>query len=427
MPIQVLMPALSPTMTEGTLAKWLKAEGDKIESGDIIAEVETDKATMEIEAIDDGVVGKILIAEGTEAIPINTPIAVILEEGEDASAMEGLASPSNGVQASEPAAESDPAPAPTETPPAAPVAAAPPPSAARKNGERIFASPLARRMAEQAGLDLAALSGSGPRGRIVKRDIEAAVAAGVSAPAATRAPVVAPAPVSLPADAAVTEVPNTNMRKVIAKRLSESKQTVPHFYLTIDCEIDRLLEMRKDLNGRSDAYRISVNDFVIRAVALALRKVPAANAVWTDAATLLYNTVDVSVAVAVDGGLITPVVRNADTKGLAAISAEMKDFAARAREGKLMPEEYQGGGFSVSNLGMFGIREFSAIINPPQSGILAIGAGEQRPVVKDGALAVATVMTCSLSGDHRVIDGAVGAEFLAAYKALIEDPLTMLL
>ena len=282
-------------------------------------------------------------------------------------------------------------------------------------------------MAEQAGLDLAALSGSGPRGRIVKRDIEAAVAAGVSAPAATRAPVVAPAPVSLPADAAVTEVPNTNMRKVIAKRLSESKQTVPHFYLTIDCEIDRLLEMRKDLNGRSDAYRISVNDFVIRAVALALRKVPAANAVWTDAATLLYNTVDVSVAVAVDGGLITPVVRNADTKGLAAISAEMKDFAARAREGKLMPEEYQGGGFSVSNLGMFGIREFSAIINPPQSGILAIGAGEQRPVVKDGALAVATVMTCSLSGDHRVIDGAVGAEFLAAYKALIEDPLTMLL
>ena len=427
MPIQVLMPALSPTMTEGTLAKWLKAEGDKIESGDIIAEVETDKATMEIEAIDDGVVGKILIAEGTEAIPINTPIAVILEEGEDASAMEGLASPSNGVQASEPAAESDPAPAPTETPPAAPAAAAPPPSAARKNGERIFASPLARRMAEQAGLDLAALSGSGPRGRIVKRDIEAAVAAGVSAPAATRAPVVAPAPVSLPADAAVTEVPNTNMRKVIAKRLSESKQTVPHFYLTIDCEIDRLLEMRKDLNGRSDAYRISVNDFVIRAVALALRKVPAANAVWTDAATLLYNTVDVSVAVAVDGGLITPVVRNADTKGLAAISAEMKDFAARAREGKLMPEEYQGGGFSVSNLGMFGIREFSAIINPPQSGILAIGAGEQRPVVKDGALAVATVMTCSLSGDHRVIDGAVGAEFLAAYKALIEDPLTMLL
>ena len=429
MPIQVLMPALSPTMTEGTLAKWLKAEGDKVESGDIIAEVETDKATMEIEAIDDGVVGKILIAEGTEAIPINTPIAVILEDGEDASAVEGMASASNGAEASEPTTP-DPAPAPAEKPPAAPAPAAVSPAApsanARNNGERIFASPLARRMAEQAGLDLATLSGSGPRGRIVKRDIEAAVAGGVSAPAAAGAPVSAPAP-SLPADAAVTEVPNSNMRKVIARRLSESKQTVPHFYLTIDCEIDRLLEMRKDLNSRSDAYKISVNDFVVRAVALALRKVPAANAVWTDAATLLYNTVDVSVAVAVDGGLITPVVRNADTKGLATISAEMKDFATRAREGKLMPEEYQGGGFSVSNLGMFGIREFSAIINPPQSGILAIGAGEQRPVVKDGALAVATVMTCSLSGDHRVIDGAVGAEFLAAYKALIEDPLTMLL
>ena len=426
MPIQVLMPALSPTMTEGTLAKWLKAEGDTVESGDIIAEVETDKATMEIEAIDDGVVGKLLIAEGTEAIPINTPIAVILEEGEDASAVEAMASSSNGAQASEPAA--DPEPAAVENKPAAPAAAAAPSAAARNNGERIFASPLARRMAEQAGIDLATLSGSGPRGRIVKRDIEAAVAGGVSAPpAAPSAPVSAPAPVSLPADATVTEVPNSNMRKVIAKRLSESKQTVPHFYLSIDCEIDRLLEMRKDLNGRSDAYKISVNDFVIRAVALALRKVPAANAVWTDAATLLYNTVDVSVAVAVDGGLITPVVRNADTKGLAAISAEMKDFAERAREGKLMPEEYQGGGFSISNLGMFGIREFSAIINPPQSGILAIGAGEQRPVVKDGALAVATVMSCSLSGDHRVIDGAVGAEFLAAYKALIEDPLTMIL
>jgi pyruvate dehydrogenase E2 component (dihydrolipoamide acetyltransferase) len=420
MPIQVLMPALSPTMTEGTLAKWLKAEGDTVEPGDIIAEVETDKATMEIEAIDDGVVGKILIEEGTEAVPINTPIAVILEEGEDSSAIQESA-PSNGAAAATP----EPAPA-ASAPVAAPVPAAAP-APVRKDGERIFVSPLARRMAEQAGLDLATLSGSGPRGRIVKRDIEAAVAGGGAAAPAPSAPAAAPAPVSLPADAAVTEIPNSNMRKVIAKRLSESKQTVPHFYLSVDCEIDRLLEMRKDLNGRSDAYKLSVNDFVVRAVALALRKVPAANAVWTDAATLQYNTVDVSVAVAVDGGLITPVVRNADAKGLAAISEEMKDFAERARDGKLAPEEYQGGGFSVSNLGMYGIREFSAIINPPQSGILAVGAGEQRPVVKDGALAVATVMTCTLSGDHRVIDGAVGAEFLAAYKVLIEDPLTMLL
>ena len=416
MPIPVLMPALSPTMTEGTLAKWLKAEGDSVEPGDIIAEVETDKATMEIEAIEEGVLARILVSEGTEGVPINTPIAVLLEEGEDKAAADSFAAPAATAPA--PAAEAE-APAPEP----APAATAPAATAPKAAGERIFVSPLARRMAKQAGLDLAGLNGSGPHGRIVKRDIEAAMATGATAPAPAPAPG-APTPVPT---AAVTEIANTQMRKVIARRLLESKQTIPHFYLTIDCEIDSLLAIRAELNGRSDGIKLSVNDFVVRALALALRKVPEANASWTEAATLRYNTVDISVAVAVDGGLVTPVVRNADNKGLAQISAEMKDFAARARDGKLAPEEYRGGGFSVSNLGMYGIKDFIAVINPPQAGILAIGAGEPRPVVKDGALAVATVMTCTLSGDHRVIDGAIGARLLAAFKTLVEDPLTMLL
>ncbi len=415
MPIQILMPALSPTMTEGTLARWLKAEGDSVEPGDIVAEVETDKATMEIETVEEGVLGRILIAEGTEGVAINTPIAVLVGEGEDAGA---------AVSAAPPVA---PPPAAASGPPVA-DAAAPKPVAAKPEG-RIFASPLARRMAAQAGVDLSTLSGSGPHGRIVKRDIEAALAK-TPVPAVPAAPVSeppAPAPVDVPEGAAVTEIPNTGMRKTIARRLAESKSTVPHFYLSVDCEIDALLKIRKELNARSDAWRISVNDFVVRATALALRKVPEANASWTDAATLRYETVDIAVAVAVEGGLVTPVVRRADGKGLAEISAEMADFAARARDGKLMPEEYRGGGFSVSNLGMYGIREFAAVINPPQAGILAVGVGEQRPVVKDGALAVATVMSCTLSGDHRVIDGAIGARFLAAFKGLVEDPLTMLL
>ena len=427
MPIQMLMPALSPTMTEGNLAKWLKKEGDQVAPGDLIAEVETDKATMEIEAIEEGVLGKILVAEGTEGIPVNTPIAVILEEGEDASALDGFTAAAPPPAAAAPEAPA-PAPAPQAPPAAAPQATAPeaPPQKANGQGGRIFASPLARRMAKQAGLELASLSGSGPRGRIVKKDIEAALARGVpAAPAAAPAPAMARAPI--PEGAAVTEIPNSGMRKVIAQRLLQSKQTIPHFYLTIDCEMDELLAVRKDLNGRSDDYKLSVNDFVIRALALALRKVPEANASWTDAATIRYNTVDISVAVAVEGGLVTPVVRNADNKGLAQISTEMRDFAARARDGKLMPEEYQGGSFSVSNLGMYGIRQFAAVINPPQGGILAVGAGEQRPVVRDGALAVATVMSCTLSGDHRVVDGAIGAKLLAAFKKLIEDPMTMLL
>ena len=412
MPIRILMPALSPTMTEGTLARWLKGEGDVVEPGDIVAEVETDKATMEIEAVDEGVLGRILVPEGTEGVEINTPIAVLVGEGESAEAI----------------AEAPAAPAPSPAP--APGGNGAPP--APQPAERIFASPLARRMAAQAGIDLASLSGSGPRGRIVKRDIEAALANADAAPApGPAAAPSAPAPRAPEAPAApgsgVVAVPNTGMRKTIARRLAESKQTVPHFYLTVDCDIDALLKTRQELNARSDAYRLSVNDFVVKAAALALRKTPEANASWTDAATLRYERVDIAVAVAVEGGLVTPVVRDADNKGLAEISAEMADFAARARDGKLKPEEYRGGGFSVSNLGMYGVREFAAVINPPQAGILAVGAGEKRPAVRDGALAIATMMSCTLSGDHRVIDGAIGARFLAAFKGLVEDPLTMLL
>jgi pyruvate dehydrogenase E2 component (dihydrolipoamide acetyltransferase) len=435
MPIQILMPALSPTMTEGNVASWLKNEGDQIEPGDILCEIETDKATMEVEATDEGTLGKIVAAAGTEAVPVNAVIGVILEEGEDASALDGmdLAAP-----AAAPAAAPVEAAAAASAPaPAAAAAAAPAPAVApvREPGARIFASPLARRMAKQAGLALEAIAGSGPRGRIVKVDVEAAIASGGAAalPAAAVAPTpaaaAAPAPVALAAVGAYEDLKVSNMRKVIAQRLQEAKQQVPHFYLTVDCEIDRLLETRKELNGRSDAYKLSVNDFVVRASALALRKVPMANASWIDGTLRRYNTVDVSVAVAIDDGLVTPIVRNADHKGLVDISNEVKELAERARAKPmgLAPEEYQGGTFSISNLGMFGIKEFSAIINPPQSMIIAVGAGEQRPIVRDGALAVATVMSCTLSVDHRVVDGALGAAFLQAFKGLIEDPLTMLL
>ncbi|MBE0531631.1 MAG: pyruvate dehydrogenase complex dihydrolipoamide acetyltransferase [Rhodospirillales bacterium] len=423
MAIQILMPALSPTMTDGKLAKWLKKEGDAVVSGDVIAEIETDKATMEMEAVDEGTIGKILVPEGSEGVAVNAPIAVLLEEGEDASAIEAASSPAK-APAPAPAAEKPAAPAPEK--PAAPQSAAAP------AGDRVFASPLARRMAEQAGLSLADVQGSGPQGRIVKADVEKALAGGrpTAAPAASQA-AAAPAPAAPQITAPYTEVPNSSMRKVIAKRLSESKQTIPHFYLTVDCEIDGLLALRKQLNAKSPegegAYKLSVNDFVVRAVALALRQVPAANATWTDQAVLRYDEVDVSVAVATPNGLITPVVRKADTKGLVQISREMKDLGQRARDGKLVPEDYQGGGFTISNMGMLGIKSFSAIINPPQSCILAVGAGEQRPVVKDGALAVATVMTTTLSVDHRSVDGAIGAEFMVAFKRMIDDPLTMLL
>ena len=433
MTIQILMPALSPTMTEGNIAKWHKKEGDEVASGDLLAEIETDKATMELEAVDDGVLGKIIAAEGSENIAVNTPIAVMLEEGEDASAAEAAA------PAPAPAAPPEPAPTPEAAQPPQPApdaAPQPAPAAPKSNGARVFASPLAKRMAADAGIDIGAISGSGPHGRVVKRDVEAAIAGGVAAPAAapSAAPAApaAPAPAQLPVVAGgYTEVPHNNMRKVIARRLQESKQTVPHFYVTMECEIDKLLAMRKDLNARAEAtgedYKISVNDFIIRAAAFAMKKVPDVNASWTDEAMLVYNDIDISVAVAIDGGLITPIVRNADQKGLAVISNEMKDLAARAREGKLLPDEFQGGGFTISNLGMYGVKEFAAIINPPQSCILAVGAGEQRPVVRDGALTTATMMSVTLSTDHRVVDGALGAEWLQAFKVLIEDPLAMLL
>ena len=442
MAIPVLMPALSPTMTEGKLAAWMVSEGDKISAGDVIAEIETDKATMEVEAVDDGVLGKIIVTAGTDNVAVNAPIAIILEDGEDAASVDMNAVAASGGPAPKTDASPDPAPAPVApSVPAVPEAPAPMPvtAPAPASGGRVFASPLARRMAQQAGLDLEHITGTGPNGRIVKHDVEAAIAGGTgkATPAAAPAQAISgPAPAPSLTAAPSPDVPglpdfdavaNTNMRKVIAKRLTESKQFAPHFYLTIDCEIDALLEVRKDLNAKLDGEKVSVNDLVIKASAQAFKKVPAANASWTDDAIRVFKSVDISVAVAIEGGLITPVIKGAQTKGVLDIAREMKDLAARAREGKLMPEEYQGGTFSISNLGMFGIKDFCAVINPPQGAILAVGAGEQRPVVKDGALAVATVMSCTLSADHRVVDGAVGAEFLAAFKKLIEDPLTMLL
>ena len=427
MPIEILMPALSPTMTEGNLAKWLKKEGDAVHSGDVVAEIETDKATMEVEAADDGTLGRILVPEGAQGIKVNAPIALLLGEGEDSSALADRAGPTAAAALALPAAG------------IAAAAAAPPPAAVGNGQERrIFASPLARRMAQQAGLDLAAIAGTGPQGRIVKADIETALAGAGAAPAIARPAAPPPAPglqpgsskervLALAGNPPYVERPLTAMRRVIARRLTEAKQTIPHFYLTIDCAIDALVQMRKELNAKSDAYRISVNDFVIRAAALALRRVPAANASWSDEAILEWGTVDIAVAVALDDGLITPIIKAADRKGLAAIANETKDLVARARDGKLKLEEFQGGTFSISNLGMYGVREFAAVINPPHGGILAIGAGEARPVVKDGVLSVATVMSCTLACDHRVVDGAIGAQFLAAFKGFVEDPLTMLL
>jgi pyruvate dehydrogenase E2 component (dihydrolipoamide acetyltransferase) len=436
MPIQILMPALSPTMTEGKLAKWLKKEGDPVQSGDVLAEIETDKATMEVEAVDEGVLGKILVAEGTEGVAVNAAIALLLEEGEDTSSLEEAIPVQSTAVAPPPGPASGASQETLVAPPAsgsAPVKAAPPP-VAKSSGMRVFASPLAKRMASQAGLDLAQITGSGPHGRIVKADIEAAITAGVGRTAGVTVPPTAapkaPSPIAEPGGA-YNEVQNSTMRKVIAQRLSASKREIPHYYLTIDCNLDALLELREKLNGRSPsgdkAFKLSVNDFIVRAVALALRAYPEANSSWTDEAIRFYQTVDVCVAVAAPNGLITPVVRDADNKGLAAISSEVRALAKRAREGKLMPEEYQGGGFTISNLGMFGVREFAAIINPPQSCLLSIGAAEERPIVKDGALAVATMMSCTLSADHRSVDGAKGAEFLDVFKKLIEDPLTMLL
>jgi pyruvate dehydrogenase E2 component (dihydrolipoamide acetyltransferase) len=431
MATNILMPALSPTMTEGNLARWLKKEGEAVKAGDVIAEIETDKATMEVEAVDEGILGKILVPDGTQGVKVNDPIAVLVEEGE-AVPSGAAAGPVGGKGAAAPA----PAPASAPTAPSAsqpsarqaPSPPAPQPSAPRPNGHaaegRVLASPLARRMAKQAGLDLAWLSGSGPNGRIVKVDIEAALARGPQPAAAQPAAPAITAP--------HTAVPNSTMRKVIARRLSEAKTTIPHFYVTMDIEIDALLKLRGDLNAKSPkegpgAFKLSVNDLVIKAAAVNLRRFPNVNASWTDGAILQYHDVDISVAVAIPDGLITPIIRKADQKGLAAISNEMKDLAERAKAGKLKPEEFQGGGFSISNMGMYGVKDFAAIINPPQAGILAVSAGGQRPVVRDGALAIATVMTCTLSVDHRVIDGALAAEWLAAFKRTVEDPLSLML
>jgi pyruvate dehydrogenase E2 component (dihydrolipoamide acetyltransferase) len=460
MATEILMPALSPTMTQGKLARWVKKEGDTIKSGDVIAEIETDKATMEMEAVDEGVLGRILVPEGTEGVAVNKPIAVLVAEGEKvpSGGQAPAPKPAETPPPKPPAAQAPAVPAASAPQPQAPAApppqqpqqpqapapqqqaASPPSSAPVQEGERTFASPLARRVAAAANVNIANISGSGPHGRVIKADVEKAMASPApqaQALAAPAAPAPKPAgPQAAPQPAAATTdlgqpyhaVRNSMMRKVIAKRLLEAKTTIPHFYLTIDCVIDDLMKLRAELNGRPGAdYKISVNDFVIRASALALRKVPNANASWTDEAVRLFDNVDISMAVATPEGLITPVIRRADTKGLAAISNEAKELATKARDKKLKPEEYQGGGFTISNLGMFGIKEFSAIINPPQVAILAVGKAEQRPVVKNGALAIATVMSCTLSCDHRVVDGAVGAEFLQAYQALIEDPLKMLL
>ncbi len=432
MPIKILMPALSPTMTEGNLAKWHKQEGDTVESGDVLAEIETDKATMEVEAVDEGVLGKIVVPEGASDVAVNSVIALLLEDGEDASALDGV---DTSAAVAAPTGEAPPAPAPEPTAPTADPAPAPA-AAPAPSGERIFASPLARRIAGQEGLELAAIAGSGPRGRIVKRDIDAAMAAGIgkagAAPAASPAPAAAAAPtIDDPVFANMPEfdaVENSTMRKVIATRLTGSARDVPHFNTSADIEIDALMAMRKELNGREGAdYKISVNDFVIKAVAIALKRCPDVNAAYTDDAILKFKRVDISMAVAIDGGLITPVIKDAGSLGLAAISEQAKELAGKARDGKLQPEEFQGGTFSISNLGMFGVKSFNSIINPPQGGILSVGAGEQRPVVKDGALAVATVMTLTLAVDHRCIDGAAAAGFMKELKGILEDPLQLML
>ncbi|ETD01485.1 2-oxo acid dehydrogenase subunit E2 [Rhodobacter capsulatus] len=417
MAVEILMPALSPTMEEGTLAKWLVKEGDAVKSGQIIAEIETDKATMEFEAVDEGVIGKLLVAEGTSGVKVNAAIAVLIEEG-------GSAEVAPVAKAAAPA----PVAAPAVATPAAPVV----PKAA---GARIFASPLARRIAADKGLDLAAISGSGPHGRIVKADVEGAVAkpAPAAAPVAVAAP--APAPVSAATVAklyegrAYTEIPLDGMRRVIAARLTEAKQTIPHFYLRREVRLDALLSFREELNRQLSArgVKLSVNDFIIKASALALQAIPAANAVWAGDRVLQMQASDVAVAVAIEGGLFTPVLQDADTKSLSQLSAQMKDLAKRARDRKLAPHEYQGGSFAISNLGMMGIESFDAVINPPHGAILAVGAGVKKPVVSaSGTIEVATMMALTLSVDHRVIDGALGAELLAAIVSNLENPMAML-
>ncbi|MGU3400851.1 pyruvate dehydrogenase complex dihydrolipoamide acetyltransferase [Brucellaceae bacterium D45D] len=442
MPIKITMPALSPTMEEGNLTKWLVKEGDKVSSGDVIAEIETDKATMEVEAVDEGIVAKLVVAEGTQGVKVNALIAILAADGED------VAEAAKGGDAA-PKAEAPKAEAPKDeakkeaAPAAAPVKAEQPAAApVADKGNRVFASPLARRIAKEAGVDVGAVKGTGPHGRVVQRDVEAAIKSGGAQASAPQANAAASKPVSDDAVLKLFEegsyeiVPHDGMRKTIARRLVESKQSVPHFYLTIDCELDALLALRSQINaaapliktekGEVPAYKLSVNDLVIKATALALRDIPDANVSWTDGGMIRHKRADVGVAVSIPGGLITPIVRNAETKTLSAISNEMKDLAKRARDRKLKPEEYQGGSTSVSNLGMFGVKDFAAIINPPHATIFAIGAGEQRAVVKNGEIKVATVMSVTLSTDHRAVDGALAAEVAQAFKRYIENPMGML-
>ena len=453
MPINILMPALSPTMEKGNLAKWLKKEGDKVKSGDVIAEIETDKATMEVEAVDEGTIARIVVPEGTQDVAVNDVIAVLAGDGEDvkaAGAGAASAPPKAAAPAAEPAA-AKPAPTPAPAPAPAAKAATPPPAAAptpqaaapapQTNGQgRIFSSPLARRLAKEAGIDLVRINGSGPHGRVIARDVEGAKSGkGLKAPAAAPAgaPGIAPAMsdkqiLALYEPGSYEVIPHDGMRRTIAQRLTASTQTVPQFYLTMDCNIGLLVEAREQINAAAPkdkdgkpAYKLSVNDFVIKALALALQRIPNANVSWTEGGMLKHKYSDVGVAVAMPGGLITPIIRKAETKPVSVISAEMKDFAARARARKLKPEEYQGGTTAVSNLGMYGIKDFTAVINPPHATILAVGAGEQRPIVKNGKIEIAEIMSVTMTCDHRAVDGALGAELIGAFKRLIENPVLM--
>jgi pyruvate dehydrogenase E2 component (dihydrolipoamide acetyltransferase) len=451
MPTNILMPALSPTMEKGNLAKWLKKEGDKVKSGDVIAEIETDKATMEVEAVDEGTLAKIIVPEGTQDVPVNEIIAVLAGDGEDVKAAgAGAAKPAASNAPPQKAAEAPAAAKPASAPAAAaapkaaaPAAAAPAAqtSAPQSNGhDRIFSSPLARRLAKEAGVDLARVSGSGPHGRIIAKDVEEAKSGkGLKAPAAAPAgaPAIAPSMSdkqirALYEDGSYEVIPHDGMRRTIAQRLTASMQTIPHFYLTVDCNIGLLVEAREQINAAAPkdkdgkpAYKLSVNDFVIKALALALARVPDANVSWTEGGMLKHKHSDIGVAVAMPGGLITPIIRKAETKPVSVISAEMKDFAARARARKLKPDEYQGGTTAVSNLGMFGIKEFTAVINPPHATILAVGVGEQRAIVKNGKVEAAEIMTVTLSCDHRAVDGALGAQLISAFKMLVENPIMM--
>ncbi|MGJ4899936.1 pyruvate dehydrogenase complex dihydrolipoamide acetyltransferase [Bradyrhizobium sp. HKCCYLS2058] len=451
MPINILMPALSPTMEKGNLARWLKKEGDQVKSGEVIAEIETDKATMEVEAVDEGTLAKILVPEGTQDVPVNDVIAVLAGEGEDvkaagsapaAAAPKPEAKPT--VSAAAPAATPAPSAAPAPKPAAAPAPAAPA-AAPQVNGHaRIFSSPLARRLAKDAGIDLGRITGTGPHGRVVARDVEDAKsgkglkAAPSAAPAAAGAPALAPSMsdkqiLALFEPGSYEVIPHDGMRRTIAQRLTASVQNVPHFYLTIDCDIGKLLAAREEINAaapkdkeKKPLYKLSVNDFVIKAMAVALQKIPNCNVSWTEGGMVKHKHSDVGVAVAMPGGLITPIIRKAETKTLSAISGEMKDFAARARSRKLKPEEYQGGTTAVSNLGMYGINHFTAVINPPHATILAVGTSEERPVVRNGKIEIASMMSVTLSCDHRAIDGALGAELIGAFKQLIENPVMMM-